>query len=126
MPSPKKVISRRRFGVAASGLALAACWPDAGLGAGLPAFGENPTPNKGNGNGQAEIEAKLESIIRKYGDRLSEEQRKQARSILTYHQKLLDSVRAFPLQNGDSPASVLNLVYKPRTASSKGTTEGES
>lgn len=120
MPSPNKVLSRRRFGMAASGLALAACWPDAAFAPGLSASGEFPAQRNINDKSQAEIEAKFENIIRKYGDRLSQDQRKKARSILAYHQKLLDSVRAFPVQNGDSPAIVLKLVYKPRKASSKG------
>ena len=114
MPSPRnKVVSRRRFGVAASGLALAACLPGGGFVPNLsPSAEDHP---QSSDQSIPEIEAKFENIIRKYGDRLSQEQRKKVRTVLAYHQKLLTSVRAFPLQNGDSPASVLNLV--PETSS---------
>ena len=55
----------------------------------------------------AEVDAKLQNMVRKYGERLSPEQRLQARKILMYHQRLLDSVRSFPLTNSDAPATVV-------------------
>jgi hypothetical protein len=63
------------------------------------------------------VEAKLANIIRKYGSRLSEEQRKHLRRILGYNERMLASVRAFQLQNGDSPASVLKISFAPQTPS---------
>jgi len=56
-----------------------------------------------------DVEAKLANIIRKYGERLSEEQRKHLRKILAYNETMLAPVRAFALQNGDPPVSVLKL-----------------
>jgi hypothetical protein len=56
-----------------------------------------------------DVEAKLANIIRKYGERLSEEQRKHLRRILAYNETMLAPVRAFALQNGDPPVTVLNL-----------------
>ena len=56
-----------------------------------------------------EVEAKLANIVRKYGDRLTQEQRQHLRRILTYNERMLAAVRAFPLKNGDSPASVLKV-----------------
>jgi hypothetical protein len=56
-----------------------------------------------------EVEARLANIVRKYGDRLTQEQRNHLRRIVAYNEKMLASVRAFPLQNGDSPASVLKV-----------------
>jgi hypothetical protein len=56
-----------------------------------------------------DVEAKLANIIRKYGERLSEEQRKHLRRILAYNETMLAPVRAFALQNGDPPVSVLKL-----------------
>jgi hypothetical protein len=51
----------------------------------------------------------LANIIRKYGDRLSEEQRKHLGKILAYNEAMLAPVRAFALQNGDPSATVLKL-----------------
>jgi hypothetical protein len=54
-----------------------------------------------------DVEAKLANIIRKYGERLSEEQRKHLRRILANNETMLAPVRAFALQNGDPPVTVL-------------------
>jgi hypothetical protein len=62
------------------------------------------TPEQGR-----DVEAKLANIIRKYGERLSEEQRKHLRKILAYNETMLASIRAFTLQNGDPPVTVLKL-----------------
>ena len=56
-----------------------------------------------------DVDAKLANITRKYGERLSEEQRKHLRRILAYNETMLAPVRAFALQNGDPPVTVLKL-----------------
>jgi hypothetical protein len=56
-----------------------------------------------------DVEAKLANIIRKYGERLSEEQRKHLRRILAYNETMLAPIRAHALQNGDAPVTVLKL-----------------
>jgi hypothetical protein len=58
-----------------------------------------------------EVDAKLANIVRKYGSRLSDEQRGHLRRILSYNEKMLASIRAFPLQNGDPRASVLKVSF---------------
>jgi len=55
------------------------------------------------------VDAKLANIIRKYGERFSEEQGKHLRRILAYNETLLAPIRAFALQNGDPPVTVLKL-----------------
>jgi hypothetical protein len=54
--------------------------------------------------GRAEVEAKIANIFRKYGERLSEEQKADIRRIMAETQEGLDKMRAFPLENGDQPA----------------------
>jgi hypothetical protein len=61
------------------------------------------------------VEAKLDNVIRKYGSRLSQEQRQHLRRILTYNERMLASVRAFALQNGDPPADVLKISLSAKT-----------
>ena len=87
-------VSRRRF------------WRDAVLaaGAGAQASAQTKTPQ--------EIDVKLANVIRKYGDRLSPDQRGKIRKILTENEELLAAVRAFPLENGDSAAGLLLLYPK--------------
>ena len=53
---------------------------------------------------QAEVEMKVASIFRKYGDRLSEEQKADIRRIMAESQEGLEKMRAFKLENGDQPA----------------------
>ena len=53
---------------------------------------------------QAEVEMKVASIFRKYGDRLTEEQKADIRRILAESQEGLEKMRAFKLENGDQPA----------------------
>ena len=53
---------------------------------------------------QAEVEMKAASIFRKYGDRLSDEQKADIRRIMAESQEGLEKMRAFKLENGDQPA----------------------
>ncbi len=59
---------------------------------------------------QAEVDAKYANVIRKYGDRLNDEQKTRVRTVLARHQRMLMRVREFPLDNGDAPATGLRLV----------------
>lgn len=58
---------------------------------------------------QAEVEAKVASIFRKYGTRLSDEQKADIRRAMAESQDGLEKMRAFVLENGDEPATVLKL-----------------
>ncbi len=62
---------------------------------------------------RAEVEAKFESILRRHSQRLSGEQKADARRLLTESQKSLEALRAFPLDNADEPATVLKLYPEP-------------
>jgi hypothetical protein len=115
-------ISRREFGldaaVAAAG-ALSLSLPPAGyvaerrdrgnLSPTLAAGEQETAAPKLTPEQSQEVEAKLANIVRKYGERLSEEQRKHLRRILAYNETMLESVREFTLQNGDPPVTVLKL-----------------
>ena len=58
---------------------------------------------------QAEVEMKVASILRKYGDRLNDEQKADIRRAMAETQDGLEKMRAFSLENGDQPATVLKL-----------------
>jgi hypothetical protein len=116
--SAPNTLSRREFAQTAA-LAAATLSPSATrLVAGVPS-----APVSANGAPQAqpdnlglnpaqklEVEAKLTNIVRKYGSRLSKEQREHIGHILGYNEKMLASIRNFPLENGDAPATVLKLA----------------
>jgi hypothetical protein len=58
---------------------------------------------------QAEIESKIQAILRRYGDRLSEAQKSDIRRLVREGQKPLDAMRKFPLGNADQPGNVLKI-----------------
>jgi len=58
---------------------------------------------------QAEVQAKIASIFRKYGVRLSDEQKADIRRAVAETQDGLEQMRAFALENGDQPAAVFKI-----------------
>lgn len=106
---PHQPISRRGFGRRAAAAAL------------VPAAVAAPSP-QGRGQlsplppaDQSEVDAKFANVIRRYGDRLSEEQRNRVRTVLARHQRMLIRIREFPLDNGDAPATGLRLYPNDTT-----------
>jgi hypothetical protein len=61
---------------------------------------------------EPEVNARLESIFRRYGSRLNDEQRADIRRQVTDGQKSLADLRAFPLDNADEPATVLRILSR--------------
>ena len=61
---------------------------------------------------RAEAEDKINAVFRKYGERLSEEQKTEVRRVLLESQEPLEQLRAYPLENSDEPATVLRLRRK--------------
>jgi hypothetical protein len=59
----------------------------------------------------ADVEAKLTNILRKHPSRFSDAQKKHLRRILAQQERLLAPVRAVRVENGDSPASVLRVLF---------------
>jgi hypothetical protein len=115
---PKTKISRRLFGQHAA-LAAAFSLSPAELLATPHHSHPDPQSNSELTPEQAqEVEAKFANVIRKYDSRLSEDQRKRLRRILTYNERMLASVRSFPLENGDPPASVLRVSFSESTQKS--------
>jgi hypothetical protein len=120
-------ISRRDFGRRAGIVAAIAVSSSSLLGCNTAAVREakpgDKIPDQAGGGltpEQAqEVEARLANVIRKYGNRLSEAQRQHLRRILTYNERMLVSIRTFPLQNGDPPASVLKISLVGQTDPAK-------
>jgi len=108
-------ISRRDFAVSAAlaTAALAAVPADA-LAQEKPAAEaakpETPQPPKLSAGSQAEVETRYAEVLRKYGARLSEDQKKDVHKSLLSQQQGLDQIRAFPLENWDEPATVFKAV----------------
>lgn len=110
-------ISRRQFG-RNTALALAATLTTpALLAATTAAIGpegpqKKPETIEGLTSEQtAEVDARLANILRKYGGRFNDEQKARLRGILAQNERLMAPVRAFSIQNGDPPASVLRISF---------------
>jgi uncharacterized protein YgbK (DUF1537 family) len=61
---------------------------------------------------QAEVEVKVANVFRKYGEKLSAEQKADIRRVMAEGQEGLEKIRAFVLENGDQPATVFKLYRK--------------
>ena len=55
---------------------------------------------------QAEVEMKVNSIFRKFGNRLNDEQKADIRKVMAETQSGLEKMRTFSLENGDLPATI--------------------
>ncbi len=117
---PKFLISRRQFALGAAATATTALIPKGnaismdGLVQTAPtavtAGDSSPEGKirmamaKLSPSAQVEVEMKVASIFRKYGDRLNDEQKADIRRIMAESQEGLEKMRAFKLENGDQPA----------------------
>jgi hypothetical protein len=116
--SEKTLISRRHFGRRAAFAAAISLSPSDLLEAAHHSRHQSRAVADLTAEQAQEVEAKLANIIRKWGSRLSEDQRKHLRRILAFNERMLASVRSFPLENGDAPASVLRISFNETTGPS--------
>jgi hypothetical protein len=107
---PKFLLDRRQFTLGAAAAATAAFMrPGEALAQTAESLTEldqkaKTAMAKLTPRGRAEVEAKVANLFRKYGDRLSDEQKADIRRIMAETQQGLDKMRAFPLENDDQPA----------------------
>ena len=135
---PKFLLGRRQFALGAAAAATTALLPGkAALGSPLPgdllaqtsASADQSLDEKTriamaklSASAQAEVEMKVASIFRKYGDRLNDEQKADIRRIMAESQEGLEKMRAFKLENGDQPADAFHAYRqeeKPRQQKSR-------
>jgi hypothetical protein len=106
-------ISRRDFArSAAMAAASAACLPSDLLAA--PPAPARPGGDAATPEAEAEVDAKVQAILRKYGERLSEAEKAEMRRLVIEGQKPLVRMRGFALDNADQPANVMKIY--PDTA----------
>jgi hypothetical protein len=60
--------------------------------------------------GRTRFESMWQNVLRKHGDRLTDDQKVRMRKIIVNNITLLQSVYAVPVQNDDTPATILRLV----------------
>lgn len=142
---PKFLLGRRQFALGAAAVATNALIPK-GNGLTMDVLGQATAPDpqsleaktkaamaKLSASAQAEVEMKVASIFRKYGDRLSDEQKTDIRRIMAESQEGLEKMRAFKVENGDQPADAFRAYRgeakpgatkeKPSAATENGATK---
>jgi hypothetical protein len=135
----KFLLGRRQFALGAAAAATTALIPKGNAltidalaqAAASPAASFDPQSLEGktraamaklSASAQAEVEMKVASIFRKYGERLSEEQKADIRRIMAESQEGLEKMRAFKLENSDQPADAFRAYRseaKPGPAKQK-------
>jgi hypothetical protein len=105
-------LSRREFAHRAALLSATASIVPAGVMLPAEAFALAPAQLPENlpklsGEGQAEADARFQMVLNRYGSRLSEEEKRNAKMLCSSLQNTLERVRAYPLENGDVPAVFL-------------------
>jgi hypothetical protein len=84
-----------------------------------------PTLPKLSPEGQAEVEARVQTILSQYGSRFTEAQKTDLRRLCTLAQPPLDRLRSYAIENGDPPALYLKPLVErekkpaPRTPATK-------
>lgn len=119
----RSAISRREFARRAAIVSAASLVPPVALPtAGIPAQTVSQAPSDSPGlsaEGQAEAEARYQTILAIYGGRFSETEKSEIRRQSFLAQPALDHIRAFKIENGDGPALYLKpLVEREKTPSS--------
>jgi len=122
---PKFLLGRRQFSLGAAAAATTALIPK-GNGLAIDVLAQAATTGtqpldpqsleaktkaamaKLSASAQAEVEMKVASIFRKYGERLSDEQKADIRRIMAESQEGLEKMRAFKLENSDQPADAFH------------------
>src|SRR6185503_14387660 len=115
-------LSRREFGKQVALVTGAAVVPSprvsgrvaaaaAGEHAGHAPFNQSdPALEKLSADGRVRFESMWQNVLRKHGDRLSDEQKVRMRKIIANNVVMLEAIYAVPVRNGDTPATTLLLV----------------
>ena len=129
---PKFLLGRRQFALGAAAAATTALIPK-GNGLTIDALAQSAAMagdasveaktkaamGKLSASAQAEVEMKVASIFRKYGDRLSDEQKADIRRIMAESQEGLEKMRAFKLENSDQPADAFRAYRAEKSGGVK-------
>jgi hypothetical protein len=116
----KRPISRRDFARRTALAASAACLP-----ALLPDAVVEAQDALLSAAGQAEVDVTVATIIRKFGDRMTDAQKLDVRRVVTGNQKGLDAMRIFAPDNADQPGNVLK-IYPDAPAGPASSTQRET
>lgn len=104
------ITSRRAFGRTLVATTAAGFLPAGLMGTSNPSMQPAAIPEGLSLADWHEVQAKQENLLRKYGSRLSEAEKKRTLSILIANQHMLASIRSLDVENSDAAACTLRLV----------------
>lgn len=115
----KPSITRRSFAAGAAAAATGALLPTGKIWAESEAAlqAQPSAMDKLSPGARAEVEAKVKEIFRKYGKRLSDEQKADILKVMAENQDGLEKMRRFVLTNGDQPATVFKFTAEEKAKS---------
>jgi len=116
--SPRSsALSRREFGqrvALATGAGLASSAPAAGANGHArihdAAAQDDRVMEKLSAEGRVRFESMWQNVLRRHGDRLTADQKTRMRKIIAGNVKMLETIYAVPVGNGDAPATTLLLT----------------
>jgi hypothetical protein len=82
----------------------------AGAVAGAPAAQDDPALARLSAASRTRFEAMWQNVLRRHGDRLSDDQKARMRKIIAGNVRMLAAIDRVPLKNADPPATTLLLV----------------
>ena len=107
-------ISRRKFATGAIAAVTAAVALPEVFAQSAPPQQANPRARTAAASPGAEVEARVNWILAKYGARLDDAQRADIRRIIAAGQGGIEAMRAYPLTNGEAPPLPFQAVRKRR------------
>lgn len=109
-------ISRREFAFSVAMAAAGAAFPATAAAqqekppiTPAPVRPPEPEAPKLSDEAKREVELKNQAIMDRHGSRLSESQKADVRKLMAQTQEGLETLRAFPIENGDEPATILHF-----------------
>lgn len=123
--TPRNEMSRREFALSATLAAAAAIVPVDVLAQeqkppATPADAKPPEPQEGpklSDAAKREVDLKVQLILDRHGARLDDAQKADVRKMVAQTQEGLETLRAYPVENWDEPATVLHFNdVRPQTA----------
>jgi hypothetical protein len=114
MSDMQKKVTRRAFALGTAVAATSVLVPGSAVLGQAPADPQSSTSTSLSSEAQAEVDGKVKEIFRKHGGKLSDEQKADIRKVMAETQSGLEKMRAFALDNGDQPATVLKFIQEEK------------
>ena len=108
--SPRSSLSRREFGQRVALVTGAGITASARASVVEAPAQDDRALEKLSAEGRVRFESMWQNVLRRHGDRLTADQKTRLRKIIASNVKMLETIYAVPVGNGDAPATTLLLT----------------